>query len=223
MTLHKEGTNLLISIAIVLIVINVSIFAFSDSNALQYSILSVSIVLYLLVINFFRYIPRKHPRANDENVVVSPADGKVVVIEETFEKEILGEKCLQVSIFMNVFNMHVNWMPTNGTVIHKSHHKGRFMAANLPKSSTENERSAVVIRKENGQKVLVRQIAGAIAQRIVTYSSVGEVAKINDNLGFIKFGSRVDMYLPLGSKIFVKVGDKVDGNINVIAELPSNE
>lgn len=223
MTLHKESTNLLISFAVVLTVINVSIFSFSESSVLQYTILSISVILYLLIINFFRYIPRKHPRANDNNVVVSPADGKVVVVEETFEKEILQEKCIQVSIFMNVFNMHVNWMPTNGVVAHKSHHNGRFMAANLPKSSTENERSAVVIRKENGQKVLVRQIAGAIAQRIVTYSGVGEEARINDNLGFIKFGSRVDLYLPLNSKILVKVGDKVDGNINLIAELNSNE
>ena len=223
MTLHKEGTNLLISVAVVLAVINLSVFALSDLGGLRYTILGVSVILYLLVVNFFRYIPRKHPRSEDDSVVVAPADGKVVVVEETFENEILGEKCLQVSIFMNIFNMHVNWMPTNGIVTHKSHHNGRFMAANLPKSSTENERSAVVIRKQNGQKVLVRQIAGAIAQRIVTYSDIGEAARINDNLGFIKFGSRVDLYLPLKSRILVKVGDKVDGNINVIAELPSNE
>lgn len=219
MTLHKEGVGLLISIAVVFLVINLSLFSFTYNIKLQYSVLVISIILYVLVINFFRYIPRKNPRANDQNAVTAPADGKVVVIEEVDEKEILGERCIQVSIFMSIFNMHVNWIPVGGVVTHKSHNNGRFMAANLPKSSTENERSAVVIRTASGNKVLVRQIAGAIAQRIVTYPSVGDNVKIDQNLGFIKFGSRVDLYLPLNSKILVNIGDKVKGNINIVAEL----
>lgn len=221
MILHKEGKGLLVSIGIILIAINLFVFTFIHADTIKFTILVVSVILYMLVVNFFRYIPRKNIRANDNNVIVCPADGKIVVIEEVDEKEILCARCIQVSVFMNVFNMHVNWIPVNGMVLHQSHTNGRFMAANLPKSSIENERSAVVIRTESGKKILVRQIAGAIAQRIVTYPKVGNRVSINDNLGFIKFGSRVDLYLPLDSKVMVKVGQKVRGNVDIIAELLS--
>lgn len=220
MTLHKEGTGLLIGIAIGLGLINLGIYTLAGNGALFSTIGALSIILYLLVINFFRYIPRKHPLADRNDVVVCPADGKVVVIEEVEETQILGERCLQVSVFMNVFNMHVNWIPVNGVVEHVSHSAGRFMAAHLPKASTDNERSAVVIRTEDGHRVLVRQIAGAVAQRIVTYSKEGDACQINDNMGFIKFGSRVDLYMPLGTQVHVQLGQKVDGNVTLIAELP---
>lgn len=220
MTLHKEGTGLLLGIAFGLFIINLAFYSLSGGGTVFQIVLGLSIVLYLLVINFFRYIPRKHPRANDDRAVVCPADGKVVVIEDVDETQILGERCLQVSVFMNVFNIHVNWIPVNGVVEHVSHTEGRFLAAHLPKASTDNERSAVIIRTKNGQRVLVRQVAGAVAQRIVTYAKEGEACHINENLGFIKFGSRVDLYLPLGSQINVKVGQKVEGNITLIAELP---
>ncbi len=220
MTLHKEGTGTLVCIALGLGIINFAAYALLGTNTVFYIILGISIVLYLLVINFFRYIAHKHPMAERNDVVVCPADGKVVVIEEVEETQILGERCLQVSVFMNVFDKHVNWIPVNGVVEHVSHTPGRFMAAHLPKASTDNERSAVVIRTADGYRVLVRQIAGAVARRIVTYSQEGEACHINENMGFIKFGSRVDLYMPLGTKVHVKLGQKVDGNVTLIAELP---
>lgn len=223
MTLHKEGTGTLISIAIGLVILNLGIFALAGLGTALYIAIALSLVLYALVLNFFRYIPLKHPLAERNDVVVCPADGKVVVIEEVDETQILGERCLQVSVFMNVFDKHVNWIPVNGTVEHSSHSEGRFMAAHLPKASTDNERSAVVIRTEDGHRVLVRQIAGAVARRIVTYSKEGDACRINENMGFIKFGSRMDLYMPLGTKVHVQLGQKVEGNITLIAELPKKD
>lgn len=220
MTLHKEGKGPLVGIAVGLVIINFGIYMLAGAGTLMSVVGILSVILYLLVINFFRYIPLKHPMAERNDVVVCPADGKIVVIEEVEETQILGERCLQVSVFMNVFDKHVNWIPINGTIEHVSHSKGRFMAAHLPKASTDNERSAVVIRTEDGQRVLVRQIAGAVAQRIVTYSKEGDTCRINENMGFIKFGSRVDLYLPLGTKVHVQLGQKVSGNITLIGELP---
>lgn len=220
MTLHKEGKGPLVGIAVGLVIINFGIYMLAGAGTLMSVVGILSVILYLLVINFFRYIPLKHPMAERNDVVVCPADGKIVVIEEVEETQILGERCLQVSVFMNVFDKHVNWIPVNGTIEHVSHSKGRFMAAHLPKASTDNERSAVVIRTEDGQRVLVRQIAGAVAQRIVTYSKEGDTCRINENMGFIKFGSRVDLYLPLGTKVHVQLGQKVSGNITLIGELP---
>ncbi len=220
MTLHKEGTNLLICTAFILILSCISTYLLLGTGLTFTIVLSISIILYVLVVNFFRYEARKHPLAEKDDVVVCPADGKVVVIEEVEEKEILHCRCIQVSIFMNIFNMHVNWIPVNGEVKHVSHNKGRFLAAHLPKSSTENERSAVIFETKGGHQVLARQIAGAVAQRIVTYPQVGDQAHINENLGFIKFGSRVDLYLPLGTQVCVKLGEKVQGNITQIAQLP---
>lgn len=219
MTLHKEGKAPLVAIALGLLLINLFVYILAG-GAWSSTIGVISLILYALVLNFFRYIERKHPLAERNDVVVCPADGKIVVVEEVDETQILGERCLQVSVFMNVFNMHVNWIPVNGTVEHVSHSSGRFMAAHLPKASTDNERSAVVIRTEAGHRVLVRQVAGAVAQRIVTYSKEQTPCRINENLGFIKFGSRVDLYMPLGTKVHVKVGEKVDGNVTLIAELP---
>ena len=202
--------------AIMLLGINAFIYLFLGA----FTVIPVlfSLAFYAAVVNFFRYTERKHTDGDRE--VVCPADGRVVVIEETDEVQILGRRCLQVSVFMNVFDMHVNWIPCNGVVEHVSHTPGRFLSAHLPKSSTDNERSAVVIRNEAGDTVLVRQVAGAIARRIVTYPEVGQRVKINENLGFIKFGSRVDLYLPLGSEVHVKVGQRVKGKITDIATLP---
>lgn len=216
MQLHKEGHGPLIGFAIGLIGINALIALYAGAFTLIPALLSVA--FFAGVVNFFRYEPRKHSDGSRE--VVCPADGRVVVIEEVDETQILGTRCLQVSVFMNVFDMHVNWIPCNGVVEHVSHTPGRFLSAHLPKSSTDNERSAVVIRNEAGDTVLIRQVAGAIARRIVTYPEVGQRVKINENLGFIKFGSRVDLYLPLGSEVHVKVGQRVKGNITDIATLP---
>lgn len=216
MKLHKEGRGPLTGFAITLIGLNAFIALFAGAYVAIPIVLSV--IFYALVLNFFRYEARKHSAGPLE--IVCPADGRVVVVEETEETELLGERCLQVSVFMSVFDMHVNWIPCNGVVEHVSHTDGRFLSAHLPKSSTDNERSAVIIRTEGGDRVLVRQVAGAIARRIVTYPKVGDRVSINENLGFIKFGSRVDLYLPLGTEVHVKVGQTVRGNITDIAMLP---
>jgi phosphatidylserine decarboxylase len=152
-------------------------------------------------------------------LVVAPADGTVVVVEPVDEPEYFGEKRIQVSIFMSVFNVHANWYPVKGVIVKSVHHKGRHIAAFLPKSSTENERSTVVIETNQKTQILVRQIAGALARRIVTYAHAGKKCNLNEHLGFIKFGSRVDLYFPLDTEIFVQVGDATTGNETIIARL----
>lgn len=156
-------------------------------------------------------------------MVVSSADGTVVALEEVYESEYLHRRVIQLSVFMTVLNVHANWFPINGEVIYTKHHSGRFLAAYLPKSSTENERSTIVIRAENGQEILVRQIAGAMARRIVTYAEPGVEASIEDHMGFIKFGSRIDLFLPLDAKILVKIGDKTTGGITEVARLTETD
>lgn len=178
----------------------------------------ISGILYLLVVNFFRS-PRRKFKGERENVVVSSVDGTVVALEEVFEPEVLRRKVRMLSVFMTVFNVHANWFPIDGEVLMVRHHKGRFLSAYLPKASIENERSTILIRATNGQEILVRQIAGAVARRIVTYACPGEQANIEDHLGFIKFGSRVDIYLPLDAEILVKVGDKTVGGVTPVAHL----
>ena len=153
----------------------------------------------------------------------APADGKIVVIEETFEPEYLKKQCIQVSIFMNIFNVHINWFPVNGIIKFFKYHPGRYMAAYLPKSSTENERTTIAIETTNGQEIVMRQIAGAMAKRIVSYAPVGGVARQDEHAGFIKFGSRVDLYLPLGTEIDVKLGQKVTGSQTLIGTFQKPE
>lgn len=201
-----------------LVVINTPMWMFVRPMAVPIVFSSVSLVMYLLVLNFFRS-PRRHFTGNRDHVVVSSVDGRVVALEETYESEVLHRRVIQLSVFMSVFNVHANWFPVDGEVISVRHHSGRFMSAYLPKSSTENERSTVVIRARSGQEILVRQIAGAVARRIVTYAEPGETANIEDHMGFIKFGSRVDIYLPLDTEIFVKLGDKTVGGITEVARL----
>jgi phosphatidylserine decarboxylase len=152
-------------------------------------------------------------------LVVAPADGTIVVVEVTDELEYFGDKRIQVSIFMSIFNVHANWFPIRGTVLKSVHHSGRHIAAFLPKSSHENERSTVVIESDGKTQILVRQIAGALARRIVTYAHAGKKCHLNEHIGFIKFGSRVDLFLPLDTEIFVQVGDSTTGNETIIARL----
>ena len=179
----------------------------------------ISGIMFLLVLNFFRSPRRRFTGTNTPNTVVSSVDGTVVALEETFEAEILHRRVIQLSVFMTVFNVHANWFPVNGKVEMVSHQAGRFYSAYLPKASVENERSAVIIRTEGGHEILVRQIAGAVARRIVTYPEVGDECSIEEHMGFIKFGSRVDIYLPLDTEIFVKIGDKTTGGITEVARL----
>ena len=207
MKVHKEGTGLLLTLFTVLFVVNVALYHTVGKGVLFYSVATVSTILFLLILNFFRSPFRRFPY-DSEGLVIAPADGTIVAIEEVMENEILHRKCLQISIFMSVFNVHANWFPVNGTVKHVSHNNGRFMAAYLPKSSTENERSAVVITTKNGVDVLARQIAGALARRIVTYAKVGEKCHVDEQMGFIKFGSRVDVYLPVGTEVLIEMDQK---------------
>ena len=218
MKVHKEGTGLLLTLFTVLFVVNVALYHTVGKGVLFYSVATVSTILFLLILNFFRSPFRRFPY-DSEGLVIAPADGTIVAIEEVMENEILHRKCLQISIFMSVFNVHANWFPVNGTVKHVSHNNGRFMAAYLPKSSTENERSAVVITTKNGVDVLARQIAGALARRIVTYAKVGEKCHVDEQMGFIKFGSRVDVYLPVGTEDLIEMDQKVTGNQTPIARL----
>lgn len=152
-------------------------------------------------------------------MVVSSVDGRVVALEETYESEYLKRRVIQLSVFMTILDVHANWFPVDGEVTYVTHHGGRFLSAWLPKSSTENERSTVVIRTDDGQEILMRQIAGAMARRIVTYAEPGMAANIEDHMGFIKFGSRVDIFLPLGTEILTKIGDKTVGGMTIVARL----
>ncbi len=218
MKIHREGTNILVILLAMLAVINVPAWMFIRPMAIPIAFTAISTILFLLVLNFFRS-PRRHFPGNRDRVVVSSVDGTVVALERTFESEYLQREVIQLSVFMTVFNVHANWYPVDGTVELVRHHAGRFLSAYLPKSSTENERSTVVIRTDCGREILVRQIAGAVARRIVTYAEPGERASIEDHMGFIKFGSRVDIYLPLDTEIYVKIGDKTVGGVTEIARL----
>ena len=216
--IHREGLNILIILLLILLVINIPAWLFIRPAAIPATFTGVSAIIYLLVLNFFRS-PRRQFQGDRDNVVVASADGKVVALEETFEDEFLHCRCIQLSVFMSVLNVHANWFPVDGEVLYVKHHSGRFLSAYLPKSSTENERSTVAIRSTSGSVILMRQVAGALARRIVTYARPGEVASIDNHMGFIKFGSRVDLYLPLGTEILVKLGDTTTGGITPVARL----
>lgn len=218
MKVHKEGTGLLLSLFTILFIVNLGLYHTVGKNGFFYTVALLSAVIFLLLLNFFRSPFRRFPY-DSEGLVIAPADGTIVAIEEVDENEILHRPCLQVSIFMSVFNVHANWFPVNGTVKYVSHQDGRFMAAYLPKSSVENERSAVVITTRNGIEVMARQIAGALARRIVTYAKPGDTCHVDEQMGFIKFGSRVDVYLPVGTEVLVEMDQKVTGNQTPIARL----
>ena len=216
--IHHEGTGLLISLLAVLLIICAPLWVWVRPLAWAVGVTVICAVFYLLVVNFFRS-PRRIFKGDPKDVVVSSADGTVVALEETVENEVIKGPCIQLSVFMSVLNVHANWFPVDGRVTYVKHHNGRFLAAYLPKSSTENERSTVAIETPHGQTIVMRQIAGAMARRIVTYAQVGEEASIEDHMGFIKFGSRVDLFLPLGTEIYVKIGDKTTGGITEVARL----
>lgn len=217
--LHREGTDILI-VALALSAI-VNILVWWGSHIAGIILTSITSILYLLLVNFFRS-PKRNFAGNRENVVVSSVDGKVVALEEVYEPEYLKCRCIQISVFMTLFDVHANWFPVDGEVIYVTHHSGRFLSAWLPKSSTENERSTVVIRTDDGQDILVRQIAGAMARRIVTYAEPGTAANIEDHMGFIKFGSRVDIFLPLGTEVLTEINKKTVGGVTPIARLRPN-
>ena len=178
----------------------------------------LSAALLVFVTYFFRN-PMRILEVQDPNMLIAPADGRIVVIEPTMENEYFHEQRLQISIFMSPFNVHANWYPIEGSVLVSEHQEGSHKGAWLPKSSTENERSLVVIETSNKVQLAVRQIAGAMARRIVTYAKAGGRAHRNQHFGFIKFGSRVDLYLPLDTEIFVKIGEQVKGNETILGRI----
>ncbi len=215
MKIHKEGRLIIFAVGIALIILNL-LFSYLVPKAFPFATLA-SILFYAWVIHFFRH-PHREIYLPDNNLIYAPADGKVVVIEEAEETEYFQDKRLQVSIFMSPMNVHVNRSPVSGTVNYLKYHPGRYLVAWHPKSSTENERTTVVI--DNGEaEILLRQIAGAMAKRIKTYLQVGQEVEQGGEMGFIKFGSRVDVFLPLDAQVEVKIGDKVKGNKTVIARL----
>lgn len=216
MTIHKEGYKS-IAIGVILFgIINVVSFYFLSSSFPIISLLLFIATLgfLLFIISFFRIPNRK--LTIDENGIIAPADGKVVVIEEVQADEYFTDRRIQISIFMSPLNVHVNRNPVSGEVMYNKYHKGKYLVAWHPKSSTENERHSVVYKK-NGKEILVKQIAGAVAKRICNYLQTGQAAKQTEEMGFIKFGSRVDLLLPLDAKIHVKIGDKPLGGVTTIA------
>jgi phosphatidylserine decarboxylase len=218
MGIHKEGYNILAVGFIILLLLNVlTAFLWPGNTLFRWVFLFFSIVLYVFILFFFRLpIRRLDP---DPGLVYAPADGKVVVIEETMEMEYFKDTRLQISIFMSPFNMHSNKYPVSGHVTHVSYHPGHYMVAWHPKSSELNERSSVVIETSTGEEVLIRQIAGAVARRIVTYAKENQDVTQGEELGFIKFGSRVDIFLPLGTEVEVPILQQVKANRSIIAKM----
>jgi phosphatidylserine decarboxylase len=216
--LHKEGKATILITLLVLFGLNAAITLLLPQYILiQQLVLVISIVLLIIVLQFFRNPPIKATLG--EHLVVSPADGKVVVIEEVEETEYFKGKRIQVSVFMSPFNVHVNRNPIGGLVSYFKYHPGKYLVAWHPKSSTENERTTTVIKNKAGVEVLFRQIAGALAKRIVWYVKEGQYVGQTGEMGFIKFGSRVDIFLPIGTKINVELNQKVKGGITVLAEI----
>jgi phosphatidylserine decarboxylase len=221
--IHREGRSIIVTLTFIIFTLHVLLYLLFKQLPLELNwLLAISLIfsaaLLVFVTYFFRN-PKRIIEVQDPNLLIAPADGRIVVIEPTVENEYFHEKKLQVSIFMSPFNVHANWYPIEGNVLVSEHQDGSHKGAWLPKSSTENERSLVVIETPNKVQLAVRQIAGAMARRIVTYAKPGSVAHRNEHFGFIKFGSRVDLYLPLDTEIYVAVGELVKGNETVIGRI----
>lgn len=217
MRIHKEGILIATFAFSIWLAINFLVGLTGEIYFRCFIFLATTPIL-ILSVRFFRHPKREIESKPD--CVLAPADGKVVAIEETDEDEYFGDRRLQVSIFMSIYNVHVNWVPVPGLVKYFKHHNGRFMAAYLPKSSSDNERASTVIEMEDGTEILVRQIAGAVAKRIITYPKVKTKVTQQSELGFIRFGSRVDVFLPLGTEVNVELCEDVTGSQTVIAKLP---
>ena len=216
--IHREGTHTLAGSLVLILAVNTALYFGLECKVPFYVVAVISLIVYGILVNFFR-CPIRLFGHETEKVVVAPADGKIVVVEEVEENEYFHDRRIMVSIFMSLVNVHANWYPVDGTVKKVWHKNGKFMKAWLPKASTANERSTVVIDTPEGVEIMARQIAGAMARRIVTYAEPGEECYIDEHMGFIKFGSRVDVFLPLGTEVFVKLGQLTTGNQTVIAKL----
>ena len=218
MKLHKEGYFTVVIAFIGLFGLSAGLIFVSPSILwLQGIIIAIPLIMYARVVYFFR-VPNREFESN-KDAILSPADGEIVAIEEVFEEEFLKQKCIQISVFMSPTNVHINWMPVSGLIKYCKHHPGKHLVAWHPKSSTLNERTSLGVQIENGSEILIRQVAGALARRIVCYAKAGESLKQTDELGFIKFGSRVDVFLPLGTQINVALKDLVVGGRTILAKL----
>jgi len=217
--LHREGTNTLLYGAIAIVLVALILWYCLETKIPFWSFVVVFGVVYGIVVNFFRCPIRYYPDEDTEKLVVAPADGRIVVIEEVEENKYFHDKRLMISIFMSLWNVHANWFPVDGKVKLVHHQNGNYHKAWLPKASEENEHADVLITTPEGTDILCRQIAGAVARRIVTYAKEGEDCYIDEHLGFIKFGSRVDVYLPVDSEVCVKMGQSTTGDQTVIAKL----
>ena len=218
--IHREGTDTLIYSVLAIGLVAYLLYHFVDNKIPFWSFAVIFGAAWLVVLNFYR-CPIRYFEGDTERVVVAPADGKIVVIEEVMENEYFHEKRLMISIFMSLFNVHANWFPVDGKVKKVVHKDGNYHKAWLPKASEENEHADVLITTPEGEDILCRQIAGAMARRIVTYAKEGEECYIDEHLGFIKLGSRVDVFLPIGSEVCVKMGQSTTGDLTVLAKLPS--
>ena len=218
--IHREGTDTLIYSVLAIGLVAYLLYHFVDNKIPFWSFALIFGAAWLVVLNFYR-CPIRYFEGDTERVVVAPADGKIVVIEEIMENEYFHEKRLMISIFMSLFNVHANWFPVDGKVKKVVHKDGNYHKAWLPKASEENEHADVLITTPEGEDILCRQIAGAMARRIVTYAKEGEECYIDEHLGFIKLGSRVDVFLPIGSEVCVKMGQSTTGDLTVLAKLPS--
>ena len=216
MTIHKEGYKIIALSTILLVAINILSFYFLSFElpAISWIIFLFTLALYIFIISFFRIPRRDH--TIQEDAIVAPADGKVVAIEEVQADEYFTDRRIQVSIFMSPLNVHVNRNPIGGEVVYSQYHPGKYLVAWHPKSSTDNERHSVVYRKD-GKEILVKQIAGALAKRIINYLQAGQKVNQAEEMGFIRFGSRVDLLLPLDAKVKVKIGDTPQGGVTVVA------
>lgn len=216
--IHKEGYRIIILVFFILAAINIAThFLWPESAVLRWIILALSLLFFAFILMFFRAPARR--LEPDPLMIFAPADGKVVVIEETFEKEYFKDIRLQISIFMSPFNMHSNRYPISGKVSYVKYHPGKKIVAWSPKSSELNERSTLVVESESGTEILIRQVAGAVARRIVTYSKNGDAVKQGDEFGFIKFGSRVDIFLPEGTEVDVQMFQQVRASRTIIARV----
>ena len=213
---HKEGFKIITVTFLIFAALSILVHFKIENDILQKGLFLVLLILVVLILQFFRN-PKRNFILNPEQVL-SPVDGKVVVIEEVCEKEYFKDKRLQVSVFMSPLNVHVTRYPVGGNIVYSKYHPGKFLVAWHPKSSEENERTTVVVKSEAFGEVLHRQIAGALAKRIVNYATAGQEVSQSSDSGFIKFGSRVDIFLPLGTKINVKLNQKVVGGITVVAQ-----
>lgn len=219
-TIHKEGIRIVTTIITFFVLLSVSFFLIFGNNIGAYIFTAILLILSVFTAFFFRN-PKRNGIEYSQDQIISPCDGKVVIVERVYEPEYLNREVLQISVFMSIFNVHVNWFPTKGVVKHYKYHPGKYLVAWHPKSSTLNERTTVVI-DNNGTDILVRQIAGLVARRIVCYAKEGVEATQDKEIGFIKFGSRMDIFLPLESEVKVKVGDIVTGTKTLLAQLNSN-